>query len=179
MKRMSEYFQPTGESRENCSGRIPQRLYKQERDWTCAIACIRTMLSAYGEEKEEQQYVDEYKLIPGPHFSKDIKRLGILDGYDVIYGCDEQEKSISKMLAFSNEGYYLMLESMYNFSHWMVFIGYFSIRGAENIEEHKMLFYDPYMDTMRLVSAEEFEGMWLDGNHKENGVYQDFIALKK
>ncbi len=179
MKRMSEYFQSSSESRENCFGRIPQKLYKQERDWTCAIACIRTMLSAYGEELEEEQYVDAYKLVPGPQFSKDIKRIGILNKYDAIYGCDEQEKSINKILDLSDKGYYLMLESMYNFSHWMVFIGYFSMRGPENIEEHKILFYDPYMDNMRLVSAEEFEGMWLDGNHKENGVYQDFIALKK
>lgn len=63
-----------------------------------------------------------------------------------------------------------MLESMYNFSHWMVFVGYFPVRGTSNIEEHRMLFYDPYLDSMRLIGAEEFEGMWLDGNHKDNSV---------
>lgn len=178
-KRMNEYFQPDCISRPLCYGNIPNRLYKQERDWTCAFACIRTMLSAFGEEKEESWYVDEYKLVPGPHFSKDIKRLGILDGYDVIFGCDETEKSIDKILEYSQQGYYIMLESMYNFAHWMVFVGYFPVRGDTNIEEHKMLFFDPYMDSMRLLSAEEFDGMWLDGNHRDNGVYHDFIAIKK
>ena len=178
-KRMSEYFMPSKESREKSYGRIPAKLYKQERDWTCAIACIRTMLSAFDEEKEEAWYIEKYNLAPGPHFSKDIKRIGILDDYDAVFGCDEQEKTMDKILDLSKDGYYIMLESMYNFSHWMVFVGYFSVRGAANIEEHRMLLYDPYLDSMRLVSAEEFEGMWMDGNHKDNGVYRDFIAVRK
>ena len=119
-KRMSEYFQPNGEYREFCVGRTPKKLYKQERDWTCAIACIRTMLSAFNEEKDEAWYVDTYQMVPGPHFSKDIKRLGILDNYDVVYGCDEEDRDLNKVLAYSEAGYYVMLESMYNFSHWMV-----------------------------------------------------------
>lgn len=177
-KRMSEFFRPSDEKRELCVGRTPKKLYKQERDWTCAIACIRTMLSAFDEEKEEPWYVDTYQMVPGPHFSKDIKRLGILDNYDVIYGCDEENKNLNTVLEYAGAGYYLMLESMYNFSHWMVFMGYFPVRGVSNIEEHRMLFYDPYLDSMRLIGAEEFEGMWLDGNHKDNGVYRDFIAVK-
>lgn len=179
IKRVSEYFHTIDKDRPLCYGNIPKRLYRQERDWTCAIACIRTMLSAFGEEKDEAWYVKEYKFVPGPHFSKDIKRLGVLEGYDVIYGCDQTDKSLDMILEYSAKGYYLMLESMYNFSHWMVFVGYFPVRGTSNIEEHKMLFFDPYLDSMRLLSAEEFEGMWLDGNHKDNGVYCDFIAVKK
>ena len=39
---------------------------------------------------DEKYFVDKYELTPGPYYSKDIKRLGILDEYDAIYRCDEK-----------------------------------------------------------------------------------------
>ena len=67
-----------------------------------------------------------------------------------------------------------MAECMYNYAHWVVVLGYFAVRNAEDTEEHRILIYDPYYDQVRLVIADEFLTMWCDpaGHEKE------FVAIR-
>ena len=60
----------------------------------------------------------------------------------------------------------------------MVLLGYYVVKDTKNLEEHKILFYDPYYD-LKLLNADEFIGMWIDGNYENTKVKNDFIALKK
>lgn len=180
MDRKFEYFTYCKYEGHNSVGNIPPKLFKQERDWTCSIACIRTLLSGIIKDVESEEFfIDNYKLIPGPHFSKDIKRLHILDKFNVVYGCDEENFDFVNLLNLLNENYFIMVESMINYSHWLVFLGYFSIKDKENIEQHKILLYDPYYDSVRLENADEFIGMWIDGEYLNTNVKKDFIAIKK
>lgn len=181
-KRKTEYFV-------GCQNIIPnksvsyscEQYFKQERDWTCSIACIRTMSSKFMKEvPSEDFFVEAYELKPGPHYSKDIKALGILDEFNTIYGCDieESEKSVNTIIDAISDGYAVMMETMLNYDHWVVVLGYFIIGEPVDLEKHTMLVYDPYYDKVRLLMADEFLAMWIDGDHSETGVIKDFIAIK-
>ena len=155
--------------------------FKQERDWTCSIACIRTMASKIMKEvPSEDFFIEAYELIPGPYYSKDIKEIGILDELDVIYGCDmgEEDKDINTIIDAIEDGYAIMIETMLNYAHWVVVLGYFIVGGSEDVEKHQILVYDPYYDNVRLLIADELLNMWIDGSYSETGVLKDFIAIK-
>ena len=77
-----------------------------------------------------------------------------------------------------NNGYAIMIESMINYAHWLVLLGYYIIGDSRDIESHKVLVYDPYYDKVRLIIADEFLSMWIDGDHEKTGVVKDFIAIK-
>ena len=44
---------------------IPPRLYKQERDWTCSVACLRSIASKYKDLGSEDEIVSKYKMDHG------------------------------------------------------------------------------------------------------------------
>lgn len=156
----------------------PKRLFPQETDWTCSIACIRTILSGVIENVPgEAYYVNTNEMRAGPYYSRDIKELGILNEYDVIYGCDEKEKTFDRVLDYVEDGYFVMLESMYNYAHWFVLLGYYPLENGD-VEKSRLLLYDPYYDETRLLSADEFLTMWIDGNFAQTKVEKDFIALR-
>lgn len=157
----------------------PLFLYMQERDWTCSIACIRSLLSSYNIKDSEDDYINKYKLNPGPYYSKDIKDLHMLDKYYVTYGCDipESVKTPQFMYDLLSDNY-VMVETMYNYDHWLVVLGYLS--NNENfIDKHKIILYDPYLNTVRIENAEEFFGMWVSGQYTENNIIKDFIAIRQ
>ena len=181
-KRKTEYFV-------GCQNIIPnksvsyscEQYFKQERDWTCSIACIRTMASKFMKDvPSEDFFIEAYELEPGPYYSKDIKHLGILEDFDTIYGCDieEDEKDINTIIDAIDDGYTVMVETMLNYSHWIVVLGYFIVGEPDNLEKHQILVYDHYYDNLRLLIADEFITMWIDGNHSETGVVKDFIAMR-
>ena len=58
------------------------------------------------------------------------------------------------------DGYYVMVESMYNYAHWMVLLGYYPLEQA-NVEKSRLLVYDPWFDQVRLLIADEFLPMWV------------------
>lgn len=158
---------------------VPKKFYPQERDWTCSIACIRTLLTKIDENiKPEDYFIETYNLQPGPLFSKDIKRLNILKDYNVLFGCDFENPTFDDLIAFLKDGYYIMIESMLNFSHWLVLIGYFPSSDFE-IEKGRILVYDPFYDCVRLLILDECISMWIDGNFHMNNIEKDFIAIKK
>lgn len=178
MNKRMHYFEQNQINTNTAMSKVPLQLLPQETDWTCSIACIRTILSGIIKNvPSEQELIKCYSLSPGPHYSKDIEKYGILDSYDVIYGCNLEQKSFDLVLDYMREGYFLMLESMYNYAHWMVLLGFFPIDNSD-IEKSKLLFYDPYYNQVRMLCVDEFISMWIDGNHKDNGIEKDFIAIK-
>lgn len=178
MKRKFEFYEPIKLLHDKVVANAPKRLYPQETDWTCSLACIRTMLSGFIENvPDEDFYVEKYKMEPGPYYSKDIKKIGILDEYDVVYGCDEKDKTFDKVLDYVEDGYFVMLESMYNYMHWYVLLGYYPLKNGD-IEESRMLVYDPYYDKIKLLNVDEFIAMWIDGDFEHTKVKEDFIAVK-
>ena len=180
MSRIREYYLEDKEEfpTESISN-TPPKLYKQEMDWTCSIACIRTLLSGVQEEMgEEEEIIKKYKFEVGPHYSKDIKSKNIFPStLNVIYGCDVKSITLKQLFNLMSEGYYIMSESMYNYAHWYVLLGYHVV--GDNPEKHKIMIYDPYYDEVKLLNADEFSGMWVDGDHEKTGVYRDFIAVKR
>lgn len=157
----------------------PKKLFLQETDWTCSIACIRTLLSGFlADVEEEKDFVEKYSLKPGPHYSRDIKRIGILDDYDTVYGCDAENVSFDMVLDLMKQGYYIMLECMYNYAHWLVLLGYYPLDNS-TLEKSSLLVYDPYYNNVRLLNADEFIAMWIDGNYGNTMVEKDFIAIRK
>jgi len=180
-KRKGEVFLQYRENMKNLDSVsfTPPKLYPQERDWTCAVACIRTILSAFGNDVSEDELINKYSMTPGPYFSKDIKKLGLLENLDVIYGCDLDAAKLDTVIDYMKDGYYIMVESMINFAHWHVVLGYYTISDFTDVEKFKFLMYDPYYNELKLVNVDEFDGMWLDGNHAKNGIEKDFIAIRK
>ena len=177
--RKFEHFTKTEIETNQCVALSPLKLYKQERDWTCSIACIRTLLSNIVETSpSEDWFIKQYKMSHGPYYSHDIKELGMLSQYDVKFGCDER-LDLDGILQLIQNGYYVMLESMINYAHWMVLLGFYPLADNKDLETSTLLFYDPYYNKIRLVNADEFLGMWLDGDHWTNNITNDYIAIKR
>ncbi len=177
--RKSEYYDKLSTEKHNSAGNIPPKLCPQETDWTCSIACIRTMLS--GIEKNlptEKEYVDKYNLKPGPHYSKQIKEFKILEDYEVVYGCDNPDITFDEIITMLENGYYIMLESMINYSHWVVLLAYLTVPTPHGMEKYEMLYYEPYYNCVKSINADEFIGVWKDGPYEKTKVEKDFIAIK-
>lgn len=160
--------------------RFPKTLYPQERDWTCSIACIRTMLSGMPESAaSEDDYIKKYALTPAPYYSRQIKALGVLDGLDVLFGCDSAKPAnLGDMTRLMESGYSVMIESLVNGAHWMVLLGYAVCGGAEQLDCHSAIFFDPYYNKVRIINAEEFSSEWACSDKKSSGVERDFIAVR-
>jgi len=183
--RRQEYFHDDTSSKKFFPSRscslTPPALYKQNRDWSCSLACARTILSGILGEREvpsEEELIERCALVPGPHYSEELKASGIFaDAGDVIWGCDHPDITLRQLFSYMEQGYYLMAESMYNYAHWYVLLAYYETGSSP--EYHKIAAYDPYYDEIRLLNADEFAGMWIDGNYAESGVERDFIAVKR
>lgn len=159
-------------------GRIPRHLIHQERDWTCALACLRTMMSCFIDVlPEENILIVQGKYKPGPIFSDRLKKLQT-DTWEMRFGCDDPSPTLTNIISLLDQGWSVMLESMYNYSHWMVLIAYFKLGNGESAETDRLLCYDPYYHDIRLINADEFNTMWMDGNHSENGIRCDYLALR-
>lgn len=179
--RKNEYFTEQY-NKSICSesiGMIPRKLFMQERDWTCSIACIRTLLSSLENKVPSEDYiVIQYKMKPGPYYSKDIKSLQMLDKYNAIYGCDKTiNYDINYIIDLMKNNYYVMVESMINYDHWLVVLAYINL--SNNNENNYIILYDPYYNEIKQIRVDEFIGMWCSGEHEVNKIVNDFIAIKK
>lgn len=157
----------------------PVNMFPQETDWTCSIACVRTLLSGVVEKvPSEEELVKKYEMTPGPYYSKDMKKRGMFSEYDIIYGCDHPDAEFEYVLELMKDGYHVMLECMYNYAHWFVLLGYYPLAGGE-LEKSSLLIYDPYYDNVRLLNADEFLAMWIDGDYINSQVKKDFVAIRE
>lgn len=160
----------------------PVKFYRQTRDWTCSFACIKTILSSVDPNRnfDVDKLISDLNLIPNAFYSKDIKSLSILHNYDVVYGCDEENKNyeIEKLIDLLNKGFYIMVETMYNYGHWLVLIGIVSFEPYNDTSKAKVIMYDPYLDCIRTENCEEFVGMWVDGDWQTTNIEKDYIAIR-
>lgn len=178
--RKVHFFTEPAKLSEESVSMTPPRLYPQERDWTCSIACIRTMMSGIDKSfPTEDELVEQYELQPGPHYSRDIKRLGILENYDVVYGCDKTDVEFEDIIEFLKDDHYVMLECMVNYAHWLALLGYYTVDDYTDPEKNKLLLFDPYYNEVRMIRVDEFINMWIDGNYANSKVEKDFIAIKR
>lgn len=177
--RKKEYFikEIENANRKNASS-VPSTLYRQERDWTCSIACLRTITSSITNIGSEDDIISKLCLKPGPYYSRDIKHWGILDNLRTYYGCDYTDlKPVGDLTNLMLDGYFVMVECMVNYDHWLVLLNYLKV--SDNPEEDMITLYDPYYNEVKLMRADEFNGMWCSGEHENNRVLCDFIAVAR
>lgn len=178
MNRKHEYFTVEQLTHQEIVSHPPRHLYPQERDWTCCFACVRTLLSGLADSvPSEDDIVRDHRLIPGPHYSRDVKRLGLLDACEAVYGCDHPDTDFDDVLTLAENGSFVMLECMLNYAHWVVLLGYYPLADG-GVENSQLLIYDPYFDQVRLMNTYEFISMWRDGNYEHSRVDKDFIAIR-
>ena len=159
--RKFELFQKNKIYIDSSVSHCPPILFRQERDWTCAFACLRTIMSEFDDNwLSEIEIIKKYSLTPKPYFSADIKNLRIIDHMNVIYGCDA-------------------LESLTNYSHWMVLIGCYVLGDGSDAEEIKLSFFDPYYNDIKYMLLDEFINIWIDAENEINGIERDFLAINK
>ena len=178
MERIREFFTYEKPQGYISVSNTPPCLYRQERDWTCSIACIRTLLSGrVTEVASENEFIEKFELVPGPHYVDEMIEKQMLAPARVgktNRNFAKEKIGLPLLARLLEEKYYVMAECMYNYAHWVVVLGYFAVRNAEDTEEHRILIYDPYYDQVRLVIADEFLTMWCDpaGHEKE------FVAIR-
>lgn len=177
MIRKSELFEIDKLSHSSLVNSTPRHMFPQERDWTCAIACIRTLISGLATTvPSEDKIIQDFNIQPGALYSKDIKDLKILWAYDAIYGCDKPNITFDDIIEYMDSGRFVMIECLYNYAHWLVLLGYYPSDDC-NIEHSRLLVYDPYYDCVRLEHTDEVMTMWIDGNFTVTNVQKDFIAI--
>lgn len=179
--RKLEYFKAynTLQTKESVS-HIPKYMFHQHRDWTDHIACLRTIMSyCVPEVPDEDAVIKQIGMQPGMYYSADIYGWKYLDKFplETKYGCLNTKVSFDDMLQLLKDDWFVMMQTMINYSHWLVLCGYYCIDG-DDIERNKVLYYDPYYDTVQLACADEFIEMWVDGAFVKSHVKNDFVAVR-
>lgn len=180
IQRLSEHFEkalPTGFV--NAVSAIPPKLYKQERDWTCSVACLRSIASKYKDLGSEDEIVSKYGMDHGPYYAHELISCGLLDEFDyettsVKPNPFNDLQRVYKLLA---GGATVMVETCKSFDHWLVLLAYFP-NGCEFTEDHSVLMWDPYYNETLLMRASEFCDEWLSGEWASNNILCDFLAIK-
>jgi hypothetical protein len=176
-KRKFEYFEVEKKENYKSYSNVPPQLMRQERDWTCSVAAVRTILSAFKEKYlSETSFIANYNLTIGEHYTEEILSKKLFgENKKILSHLDfkKEELSLKLLNNLLAKKYYIMAECMYNYAHWVVILAYLAVRGSSDTEEHQILFYDPYYDETRLVRADEFATMWCD----PDGHYREFIAV--
>ena len=72
-----------------------------------------------------------------------------------------------------------MLESLINYSHWMVLTGCYSFGDGTDPETIKLSLYDPYYHDIKIMLLDEFINVWIDAETEANGIERDYLAIKK
>lgn len=162
------------------AAQVPAMFYKQERDWTCALACLRSLCSGIYPLDSEDRLIERYGFQPGPIYSKDIKAAEMLDEVilNVKYGCDEElpeRLDPSDVWHLLYDGYFVMVNWMQSFDHWTVVLGYFP---EQDPEKSQILYWCPYFNELRMVRAGDFEVMWHGGQQSGYIGPGDYIAIK-
>lgn len=157
---------------------VPKTFYRQERDWTCSIAMLRSITSSFVNLGSEAEIIKKYSFVPGPHYSEEIREKGILldNGIAACYGCDNKDLDISDIISLLGKGFYVGMDSMINYDHWVVLLGYSKLG---DYDDDIITYYCPYFNEIRTVHFSEFTEMWMSGNYAKNNIVHDFIAVEK
>ena len=137
-------------------------LYQQEHNWSCAVACLRTIC---GIETDENSLIDRLGIIPGPHYSKEImQRHWVPDRLLACYGALSQPLvDISDLWELMRNGYRVMAACDFLGGHWVVLLAIIPTPS-----DWDLVYWDPYFACTRVCKLEEFAPIW-----------RDFIAVRK
>lgn len=153
-------------------------LFKQERDWTCSLACYRTLLHACGFGVSEDSLIDTCEIEPGPKCSEDIKKWAPILRCDrnMRYGCDNVfvNKKSATLLHELLQYYNVMIEVMINYAHWVVVLSYYKMGS---LDDDVIVIYDPYYDKIRQFRASEIFAMWFGMGDRTRD--RDYVAVAK
>lgn len=176
-----EYFGEIPDSPINkiISDKNAMTMHKQNRDWTCSIACLRTIL---GTQKTEDWFVNIFHMKPGPYYSGDFKKIADqFKGFSFLFGCDDSKcddvEKFYKILSLIKDGWSVMIETMYNYAHWLVILGFYPC--GNKISNCNILLWDPYSGNTRMKNMEEVISMWIDGDFAHTKIKNDYIAAKR
>ena len=155
------------------------KLHRQHHDWTCSVACLRSILKL---SMTEDEFVTQFAMTPGPFYSKDFVHIRQdFKDWQFRFGCEDScMTTVDRwlhLLLLLGEGYSIMIETMYNVGHWLILLGYYP--NGEKLSDASILLWDPYLNETRLENAEEVISMWLDGECKASGIEKDYIAVKR
>lgn len=175
MKRINEYFGEIKDVKGPSIVNAPVNCYKQGRDWTCSVACIRTAISAFKNISEEE-IIKEEQLKMGGQSIENIKNWKCLDGLKIETKATREINDSQGLYDLLLDNYIVICASTYNLWHYIVCYGYLTTNERNNPENQYVLFYDPYLDEHKLINADIFDTMWYDiGTSK----YRDYIAIKQ
>lgn len=155
------------------------KCYPQETDWTCSLACLRTLLSGsrYTVPSEEL-LVQLLNKQPGPVSSNDLlksKIFTLIDREDVQLAYDKPiTYDYANELISLLETHNIMIACTLNGGHWLSVLGYVSLGS---IEEDQIILYDPYYHSTRMFRADEIFSMWT-GSFPDS-LDGDYIAIKR
>lgn len=153
-----------------------QDVFPQERDWTCSIACLRSIVSGKENNFTEDTAVDYYDIYVGPQTSLDIKRWLPYNYKNFRFGCDspiEEDSALSQLVQLMRT-HNVMIECTLNYEHWIVLLGYVHLWSAQ---DSVFVIYDPYYNQVRTMMAEELISMWC--YITTDGPERDYVACKK
>lgn len=152
-------------------------MFPQERDWTCSIASIRTLLSNKDTRQvpTEDFFISNFHLEKGPYNSKQILDKGILEKYSYKVACLEPIPENNQLYHLTElmKKYNVMVECLINYAHWIVLLGYIKLGDAE---QDQFIYYDPYYHRVNTIVADELISMWFDISGK---MHRDYIAIAK
>ena len=119
-------------------------LYYQEWDWTCAIACLRSICSSIKALRTEDEIIEKYKLMPKPRYSQDIKTWDIKE-YHARYGWDEYENinNVGFLYRLMKEEWYVSIEGLIMTTGWFC------------ADIFRIILYDPYYNESKQLRAEK------------------------
>lgn len=153
-----------------------ETLYSQERDWTCGIACLRTLLNATHRKStpmsENEMVVreQEYNKTPGPRTAKDLKDLAEMFKL-CKYILTKRDFSIDDITLYFKD-YLIAVESKLHGGRWFVVTSIIVGSRTDCIQ-----LYDPYYDMMLSFSLNQFYALWEDDKLLKG--YREFIAVRR
>lgn len=176
MKIINEYFGETPDVKGPSIVNTPVNFYRQERDWTCSIACVRTVISAFNNNISEEQIIKDNNLKMGGQHIEDMKKWSCFKDLKLESQETRPIKDIQGLYDLLLDNYIIICAHAYNLYHYIVCYGYLTTNERQNPENQCILFYDPYLDEHKLINADIFDTMWYDiGTNK----YRDYIAVKQ
>lgn len=175
---IQEWFDDFNDKAVGSSTSTVKVMCRQERDWTCSIGCLRTLLSASMDiVPSEEELIKNYDVNIGPQNSKDIHDWGLkeLENTDVLYGFKNPigERCLEDLTRLL-QTYNVMVECMLYNAHWLVVLGYIQLGSPD---DDKIILYDPYYNDVRILHGAEFIDMWFDTAVEP--LHRDYVAIKK
>lgn len=128
---------------------IPKNLYVQERDWTCAIACFRSIVDS---DIAEPNFIQQNSIMRGPHYTTEMKtKEWPHPNFEVKYAeGDVSDLDPSVVWQHLYEHWRVMLETDLNGGHWMIVLALVPTQNSWDA-----VVWDPYYGRARVFDLPE------------------------